>query len=328
MSGNIDKSGKQDAYGKKLISFFVPVFFSFSFLMPDILLAQEQKKSSAFPSSGGFVTLILFLVCYMRRKKAIGGWLLYFLIQFYGGVVFSIIMTFAAIDNYTPGSWDTISLYVLYLLTTVPGDLLLLAQVIVISLKLIPEERRDWKSINLFRLLLLASLFFSIVSLVVDLYFFPDAVAFAVFGIAFPVISLLYFSTSKRVRAIYLYKNFEEWLARKENYKFQDAGGKESIFCKYCHATVPVSKDTMCCPKCGKNLSNSSTESVEQPQKLLRAETTDSTGDNVRDSSVVDLNSLSASVPTMNNPGPTEGMVTTDHDDTGQKDDSQKSTGE
>jgi len=173
-----------------------------------LLWASQSERPSTAPSAGGALALILFVICYSRRKKAIGGWLLFYFIQLFWGVFLSLILTLTSIRNYNPSEYGSTSLYLLFLMTTIPSFLLRLAQV-GLSFKLIPDQHRNWKFVNMLRVILGLELLFALIGIPIDLVHWPENVALDIFALIWPLIWLPYFSFSKRVRSVYLSKDWD-----------------------------------------------------------------------------------------------------------------------
>ena len=59
-------------------------------IIPINLFAAESTNSSVSAFGGG--AFWIGLLCFIRRKKPIGGWLLYYFIGLYAGLIISIII--------------------------------------------------------------------------------------------------------------------------------------------------------------------------------------------------------------------------------------------
>src|SRR5207253_8049083 len=94
------------------------------------VFASDSNKSSPTSSLGSLIgVLIVWYICSSRRKKEIGGWLLYFYIQLYVGVIVTVAIGLFSFRNYIPSTWATNpSLYPLFLLSTLPTLMLLPVQ--------------------------------------------------------------------------------------------------------------------------------------------------------------------------------------------------------
>src|SRR4029078_6749233 len=70
-----------------------------------------------------------------RKAEEIGGWLLYYYIQIYIGLLATVAIFAVSLENYKPSSWSAApSLYPWFLLSAVPGILVVPAQVTVAEL--------------------------------------------------------------------------------------------------------------------------------------------------------------------------------------------------
>src|SRR3989344_3473530 len=71
------------------------------------------------PAAGvGF--FIAFAIAYLSRRRAIGGWLLFFYIQLYISLVFSLFFSSQIFSDLNPSQWDNSLLYVMFFLSVVP----------------------------------------------------------------------------------------------------------------------------------------------------------------------------------------------------------------
>lgn len=190
--------------------------------IPEIVFAQEQKKPTN-TSYAGCGALILFLICYSKRKKPIGGWLLYFFIQFYLGAFFTTIFSIIGLTTYVPSQWESMSLYAIFLFTTIGSVIIAIMEVGLIAIKMVPEKYREWKAVKLLRILLSIDLLLSIISLLTSSNFSENVLV--IYGMIFPIIAILYFSFSKRVKALYLSKDIDAWLNPKASTTVTDPGG-------------------------------------------------------------------------------------------------------
>jgi len=184
--------------------------------MPSLLAAVLGFADGAglprLPGGGGcLLGLIIIVVCAQRKKEEIGGWLLYYYIQLYIALVMTVVFTIIGIENYLPAMWaGEEGLYVLFLLSTVPG-------VLIVPLQLIAAERlrrgRRYERLGLLKTLLWADLFFSLIGLLIDLVYFRENVAFSVIALIWPLIWLPYFYRSKRVDRVF---RTRDWLPAPE----------------------------------------------------------------------------------------------------------------
>ena len=172
------------------------------------LLAQSSSSNPAPAVPGGFIgALIMWWICSRRRHQAIGGWLLYFFIQLYISLGVTILLFIAGFENYRPSAWEGSGLYPLFILSTVPGLLLVPVQVTFGTFVL---NRRDWKWVQRLKVVLLIDLVFVLIALAIDSYYFSDNVFFDVYSLIWPSIWLPYFTKSKRVQRVFKTKDWFE----------------------------------------------------------------------------------------------------------------------
>jgi hypothetical protein len=190
------------------MAFPLPFFLVFlsAYLFPQNSFAADAGQSSSTPAAGG-AAFWIWLICYLRRKKPIGGWLLYYFIGLYVGLFISMILTVPSLSNYIPSEWDNKLHYFLFIITTIPGDIFLIAQV-VLSYYLISQARRDWKYIEILRKVLLADFVFSVGSIPIEATLWPQSIFFSIYSAILSLIWFFYFKKSVRVE--YVFKN-KQW---------------------------------------------------------------------------------------------------------------------
>jgi len=167
------------------------------------VMAAEEAISPVESLRGlwGLWNIIVIIMCIVRRKKEIGGWLLLYYIQLYSGAIISIFLLMVSIQNYLPMTWGGITgLYILFLLSTVPN-------IIITFIELYFAERlrksRIFEHLHPFRIVLWFHFGIAISGLFIDLMFFKDNVPLAVISLIYPAIWLPYFYRSKRVDKVF-----------------------------------------------------------------------------------------------------------------------------
>jgi hypothetical protein len=92
------------------------------------LADSTSSTQTTAPSTGVAVALA---IVYLSRRAKIGGWLLYYYVQLYASVLISLFFVPTVIANLSPGKWDTSAAYVWYVLTVVPQEIGVLAEVVL-----------------------------------------------------------------------------------------------------------------------------------------------------------------------------------------------------
>jgi hypothetical protein len=179
------------------------------------VFASTDTPATSFQSSGTGVLLtlvmVMWYVCANRRKKEIGGWLLYYYIRLYIGAITIVLVTVNSLDNYLPKAWvNTPDLYPFFLLTTVPGLLLYCAEFVVAE-KL--RMSRNYAYVPVLRYILFAGLASSLIAIAINIKYFEgiSAGVLNIMTVIWPVIWIPYFYFSKRVKSVF--KN-RDWLSR------------------------------------------------------------------------------------------------------------------
>jgi len=164
-------------------------------------LAASATGQATNPASVGiFVGLA---IAYLARRRAIGGWLLYYYMQLYGSFLVNLIFLNGVIANLNPSRWDSSLRYVLFLLSTAP---VLLAQVSEVAAGTLLLFSRNQGNLKLLRATLLALTVTSGAALVIDVAYFSESVTlfFDALTFGFACIWFVYFWKSRRVRVVFV----------------------------------------------------------------------------------------------------------------------------
>jgi hypothetical protein len=158
---------------------------------------------SQFPYS--VVTLILAIVCIVRRKEAIGGWLLWFLAR----AVIDGILTVGALAlsfrNFIPATWHDPKLHLIYVLSRPPEHL----AAICLALVAIEAARHtDLVSLRRLRVALAVRAVIGAFVLTIDGWFFPDLLKQDASVESLALIMLMYLGLSIRVDRVYVRRDW------------------------------------------------------------------------------------------------------------------------
>lgn len=169
-----------------------------------VFAASADFHQSPAAGSGLFIA---FAIAYLSRRRAIGGWLLYFYLQLYLSLLISLLFMPQVISNLKPSSWDNALLYVMFFLSVVPVLAIELIEVFAATRLLV---RRSEANLNFLRWTLVALVVASIVSVAIDLVWFKEdtAIVFDFITAFFAVIWAAYFRKARRVRAVFIEKNW------------------------------------------------------------------------------------------------------------------------
>ena len=182
---------------------FLAIGFLLTSVAPVAAQSGTQNPSTPVPGVGA---LIMWYVCAKRKAQEIGGWLLYFYVQLYIGVVISLLISLASYENFLPSTWvKNQSLYPLYVLSVVPG-------IVILPIQLVAAERlrksRDVRFVRTVRTVLWVQLAAAAVGAVIDFAQFPDNLPFDALAVIWPSIWLPYFYMSKRVKRVFETKDW------------------------------------------------------------------------------------------------------------------------
>lgn len=174
------------------------------FLANDALAATSGTRSQ---SAAGGALFAAFAIVYLSRRRAIGGWLLYFYIQLYLSFALSLFFVPQIFTNLNPKQWDNSFLYVMFFLSVVPVMATEIIQVIAAT-KLL--SRRNEQNVNFLLKIIVTLVATSAIALVIDNVYFSDGpnLFFDVLTLAFAVIWALYFSKARRVKLVFIERNW------------------------------------------------------------------------------------------------------------------------
>jgi len=185
----------------------------FALSLPVFASTDTPVTSAPVGGIGILLALIVWYICASRKKKEIGGWLLYYYIQLYIGAITTVLATVDSFDDFLSETWiNKPDLYPFFLLTTVPALLLLCAQFAVAERL---RVSRNYIYVPILRYILFADIVYSLIAMAINnRYFEESSAAFTIISIIWPSIWIPYFYFSKRVRSVF--KN-RDWLAPTSN---------------------------------------------------------------------------------------------------------------
>lgn len=159
------------------------------------------------PAAGTGIFIAFAIALYLSRRRAIGGWLLYFYFQLYIGILISLFFIPQIISNLDPNQWDDSFLYVMSFLSVVPVLVLQLLKVAIATFLLFQRNKRNVKYLrNIIFCLVLANTG----AVIIDLLYFKDdpSIFFDAIILIFAIIWLLYFWKSQRVKMVFVDNNW------------------------------------------------------------------------------------------------------------------------
>lgn len=174
-------------------------------MFPALAFAADSPSTAVNTFRGGAFWL-MFAVVYFSRKRAIGGWLLYYYVILFISVFILAISIATVFQNLNPYLWsDKIEYAYMFISILLP----IMVQVLVIyqSTLLIINILRNKNNINAVRILkysLLAGIFINLIFGILDMVFDPDNAFFAIMSLVFYSIWSLYFYKSKRVQWVFV----------------------------------------------------------------------------------------------------------------------------
>jgi hypothetical protein len=178
-----------------------------------ITIAAELLQTPQFPANwlngilfpAGLVTAIVSLV---RRKRDIGGWLMYF--YFWIGAVLAVYLQ-DALGNYRvflPSSRLNPANQLALIVAVYPRLFVLLG---VVTVAVAVLKRREWLWIERLRLMLGATVVITGISVVLDAIYFPRSLLANLIRCVMLCVWLTYFHVSKRVHHVFRTKDWHQF---------------------------------------------------------------------------------------------------------------------
>jgi hypothetical protein len=169
-----------------------------------VFAAMATSGSQTAPALPG--GLVAWIVCNARKRNGIGGWLLFFYWQLYAGLVLSAFFFVANIQSYVPENFDDKAKFALFLVSAVPGLLLLLVQTTVATFAL-GVQTPDM--LKLLRQALVAQVIAEVLAVVIDAKHFPDDSVLSGLMLVQELLWLGYFFKSARVRHVFVLRDWD-----------------------------------------------------------------------------------------------------------------------
>jgi len=174
------------------------------FLATNALAASSSTQRQ--PAAGGAL-FIAFAIAYFSRRRAIGGWLLYFYVQLYFSLAVSLFFISQVLSNLNPAQWDNSMLYVMFFLSVVPVIVTEGIEVFAATRLLF---RRNERNLKFLKRTLIALVVTSGVALSIDIAFFKDepALFLDILTFIFAIIWTLYFCKAQRIKLVFIDRNW------------------------------------------------------------------------------------------------------------------------
>jgi len=174
------------------------------FLATNALAASSSTQRQ--PAAGGAL-FIAFAIAYLSRRRAIGGWLLYFYVQLYLSLAISLFAISQVLSNLNPAQWDNSMFYVMFFLSVVPVIVTEGIEVFAATRLLF---RRNERNLKFLKRTLIALVVTSGVALSIDIAFFKDepALFLDILTFIFAIIWTLYFFKAQRMKLVFVDRNW------------------------------------------------------------------------------------------------------------------------
>ena len=166
--------------------------------------------------------LIAWGLSYKYRKKSIGGWLLFY--YFLLNTSFLILTLVSIINNSTniPINRDNHLIYLLYFISIVSIDICNILEFVLANMLLIVRFRTR-RLVNYLRIVFVSLVVFFLLKLTVYIHYSPEPIEVTAYiSLSWPIIWLLYFSKSERVKYVFIQNIWEnkvnEHATKNQNY--------------------------------------------------------------------------------------------------------------
>lgn len=165
-----------------------------------ILFQAASSGGTPYRPTLPFGILVAWLVCNGRKRNPIGGWLLFYYWQLYGGLLASAAFFALNIQSYVPENFDNITRFGLFLASAVPTLVLFVFQCAVATLLL---STHTWDLLKLLRWVMMAEIGAAVLGAAIDTKYFPENLVFSFLTIVPALLWLAYFFRSARVRHVF-----------------------------------------------------------------------------------------------------------------------------
>ncbi len=170
----------------------------------EVLAASADTTRQPVAGSG---LLIAFAIAYLSRRRAIGGWLLYFYIQLYLGLLISLLFISQVVSNLDPNQWEDSFQYVMFFLSVAP---VVITQFLEMGVATILLFQRNESIVKLLRKTLYALVATSAAALAIDISYFSDTPSIFIdaLTLVFAIIWSLYFLKARRIQLVFIERNW------------------------------------------------------------------------------------------------------------------------
>jgi hypothetical protein len=170
-------------------------------------LAAKSSSPSYVPGLVALGPLWMYWLCNSQKHKSIGGWLLYFYIQIYLGVLLVVaVFLVSSLPQLEASRWTDQTAFALFTLKSILPVVMITAQAIMATVLL---KKREWMMVNLLRGVFVADLLSAVFCVAIDTIYWPSMLVRGMAALLWPIIWLGYFSYSKRVQRVFKTHDWE-----------------------------------------------------------------------------------------------------------------------
>jgi hypothetical protein len=173
--------------------------------LPAFAQSSSQDQRPVIPGLGPL--LIILGICWWRRKKPIGGWLLCFFVYVFVGSVMAVVVLMLSVKGSQPAALDDPKLYALFLLSTVPYYVV---RGVLLAFAIALLRTRAWKWVQAMKFALGVDIFFLLTGLAIDAAHFPGSALIDMNSLLSSSAFLAYLFASKRVKRVFKTKDWPQ----------------------------------------------------------------------------------------------------------------------
>jgi len=173
-------------------------------MLSSILQAAQATGGNGYTPTlpGGII--ILGIICNSRKKKPIGGWLLFYFWQLYAGLVVTTLQFSTNLQSYVPENFDDKHLFYLFIVSSVP---LLIVYALQVAVATFLISVKTWDLVRLLRSLIMTEIVAITIAIPINAKYFPDNIFINVYNLLLAFAWLIYFFKAQRV--IHVFKTHD-----------------------------------------------------------------------------------------------------------------------
>ena len=175
--------------------------------LPVLAFHVASDSSLGVTALSSPLSIVAWIIAYVRKREEIGGWLLYYFWSLYLGAALSLTFFAITFHDNVPEFWESPSRYHWHLAALVPV-LVIFALQLAVATMLVSVRTPDM--FRLFRWLQVGHLLFSVLAVIIETKFFPQKAPSGFVAAGAQTIWTAYLFMSRRVRSVFLTQNWQQ----------------------------------------------------------------------------------------------------------------------